>query len=684
MKNNLLIRVTGLIILLSFSIVAFPQEKYTVPETDSLLSKQLSEVVVTANRFGSARLKTPEAIRVLDSRKILRQQLRTSSEALTLTPGVFVQKTNHGGGSPFIRGLTGNQTLLLIDGIRLSNSVVRYGPNQYFNTIDVFSTEKFEVMRGSGSVQYGSDAIGGTIQAFTPVLRYTDKAEWGGTALARAATHGMEQSFHGNIRYSGNKATFRGGITARNFGDLVGGDTTGRQAPTGYSELDFDLKGKVKIANSSELTMLFQRVHQSHVPVYHKVVLENYELNRMDPQQRMLGYIRLNQKINAGILESAVLTASYQQNDETRESRKSRSTLFRSETDRVKTLSLSGEVLLKKGEYWTSNTGFEIYNDYVNSNRIDQDMMSLTRSLKRGLYPDGSSMTSLAFYSLHYLDLDKWSFTAGVRYNSFINRVEDSDLGIVTLKPSALVASVAALWKLSRSSGIFISAGNGFRAPNIDDLGTLGIVDFRYETPNFSLNPEHSFQYQAGYKLQGKKLRGEFYLYRNELYNLIVRNKVPGDTIEGYPVYRKENVERAYIQGIETALEYELISSVVFTGNVTYTFGQNITKNEPVRRIPPMFGRFSAEYNKDSWNLGIEWLVASKQDRLAKGDMEDNRIPAGGTPGWNIFNISAGYSVNKFTIDLSLINLFNEDYRYHGSGVNGTGRSAFLSVSVDL
>lgn len=669
---------------MSISVVAFSQEKGNSRPADTILSKQLSEVVVTANRFGSVRLKTPEAIRVLDTKKIQRQQLRTSPEALTLTPGVFVQKTNHGGGSPFIRGLTGNQTLLLIDGIRLSNSVVRYGPNQYFNTIDVFATEKFEVMRGSGSVQYGSDAIGGTIHAFTPDLWFADEATWGGTTLARVATHGMEQSLHGNIRYSGNNTAFRGGITARNFGNLVGGDTTGRQIPTGYGELDFDVKGKVRLTSSSELTMLFQRVHQSDVPVYHKVALENYEVNRMDPQQRMLGYMRLNQDINAGILESAVFTASFQQSRETRESRKNGASLFRTENDRVKTFSLSGEALLRIGEPWKSNTGFEIYNDLVNSDRIDMNLTSGESAVKRGLYPDGSTMTSFAAYSLHYLDLAKWNFTAGIRYNSYINTVDDSNLGKVTLKPSALVGNVAVLRKIDNSSSLFISAENGFRAPNIDDLGTLGIVDFRYETPNFSLKPEHSFQYQAGYKLKGKSLSGEFYAYRNELYNLIVRNKVPGDTIEGYPVYTKENVERARIQGFETAWEYEVTPSLVFTGNVTYTFGQNLTKNEPARRIPPLFGRISAEYSKDIWNASLEWIGAAKQNRLAQGDEEDNRIPAGGTPGWKVFNLSAGFTVNKFTIDLSLVNLFNEDYRYHGSGVNGTGRSAFLTVAVNL
>lgn len=87
--------------------------------------------------------------------------------------GVFVQKTTHGAGSPFVRGLTGNQTLLLIDDIRLNNSTFRYGPNQYLNTIDAFTLGRAEVLLGSGSVQYGSDALGARFNFLPPPLNLT-------------------------------------------------------------------------------------------------------------------------------------------------------------------------------------------------------------------------------------------------------------------------------------------------------------------------------------------------------------------------------------------------------------------------------------------------------------------------------------------------------------------------------
>ncbi|MCX6254241.1 MAG: TonB-dependent receptor [Bacteroidia bacterium] len=683
-KINLSLKIFGSFFLSSFTGLIAAQEIDSLPGLDSLPSQTLAEVVITANRYGSLQIKTPEAIRVIDSKSIQKFQLRTAPEALLQTPGVFVQKTNHGGGSPFLRGLTGNQTLLLIDGIRLSNATVRYGPNQYFNTIDVFSIEKIEVLRGSGSVQYGSDALGGTIQTFSQELVTAEKPSWGSTLLTRIATQGMEQSLHGGVNYRNKRVAFRAGATWRNFGDLVGGDTTGRQTPTGYRELDFDLKGKILLSPSSDLTMYFQSVHQSDVPVFHKVALENYAVNKMDPQKRELAYLRLNQKLNAGILKSAIFTASFQHNEEGRELLKNGSSILRTENDKVRSFAFSAEAFASDRNGWSANSGLEVYNDLVNSSRTDRDLSTDVAFSKRGLYPDGATMTSIAVFSIHTLDLQDWNLTAGARFNTFINKVKDEAVGMTKLTPSALVGNLAILRKLNKTSNLFISMNTGFRAPNIDDLGTLGIVDFRYETPNFDLKPEHSFQYQIGYKYQDRKLRGEIYIYRNELYNLIVRNKMVGDTIEGYPVYMKENIERAYIQGAETAWDLELNKSWMVSGSMTYTYGQNITRNEPVRRIPPLFGRLAIGYKLKSWWIDLEWQAAGRQDRLAAGDKDDNRIPSGGTPGWNIFNVNAGYTIRFINVDLSLLNLFNRDYRFHGSGVNGYGRSAFLSVIVNI
>ncbi len=105
---------------------------------------------------------------------------------------------------------------------------------------------------------------------------------------------------------------------------------------------------------------------------------------------------------------------------------------------------------------------------------------------------------------------------------------------------------------------------------------------------------------QLGFKYKNEHLQGETYLYRNELRNIIARVKVDTQTVQGYPLYQKENVEKGYIQGIETAWKYTFTEGVNIETGMTYTHGQNLTKNEPMCRIPPLNGRFAVNFNKKS------------------------------------------------------------------------------------
>jgi outer membrane receptor protein involved in Fe transport len=89
-------------------------------------------------------------------------------------------------------------------------------------------------------------------------------------------------------------------------------------------------------------------------------------------------------------------------------------------------------------------------------------------------------------------------------------------------------------------------------------------------------------------------------------------------------------------------------------------------------------------YRVKKWLAAAEWQFGGKQTRLAQGDKEDNRIPAGGTPGWNLLNIYGGYTVGIIQMNAGMQNLFNRDYRTHGSGINGVGRSAWLSISIKI
>ncbi|MEJ7912231.1 MAG: TonB-dependent receptor [Chitinophagaceae bacterium] len=663
------------IFILGFATIA------TARAQDDSASASLTEVVVTAQRMGNSPVWVPYAIKKLDSQYLHQYGPRTTAEALQAVTGVFVQKTNHGGGSAFIRGLTGNQTLILIDGIRLNNATFRYGPNQYLNTIDPYLINSIEVAKGTGSVQYGSDALGGVIQVLTSDPRFAaGNRNWSGSVLLRGMTGSMEKTARGTVSYSSQRAAFTGGLTYRSFGDLIGGDTTGRQTPSGYNEWAFNTKGKLALRNDVTLTLSQQYLEQTNVPVYHKIVLENFEINEFVKQQRSLQYAKLAITGRHHLVNKIELIASYQQSGEERASLKRGSQLYRNEKDEVHTTGVSAEIHSGTGPEWKANSGVEVYHDKVRSFRRDINRQNSTAKNSRGLYPDRAGYNNYSVYSLHHFKRQNWVADAGLRFNTFSISLTDSALGKITLHPAALVWNASLMYVFVQHH-FYGTYSTGYRAPNIDDLGSLGVVDFRFEVPSGNLAPEKSGNAEVGYKFKNDKLRGDLALYQMTLRDLITRTK--GNEIRsGYPVYSKSNIEHARIQGVEAELGWKVIPTVELTANGTYTYGQNTSKGEPLRRIPPLHGRFTGAVRKDGWFAIVELLLAGKQDRLASGDKEDNRIPFGGTPGWRVFNSYAGYEWSCVKLNAGLQNVFNQDYRTHGSGINGVGRSAWLSAAV--
>ena len=645
----------------------------------------LEEVVITAQRKESQPLLVPYNVQKLNRQQLDDFNPRTTPESLMMVNGVFVQKTNQGGGSPFVRGLTGNQVLILVDGIRINNSTFRYGPNQYLNTIDAYTVNKIEVAKGTGSVQYGTDALGGMIQLLTKEPSFsTDKKNWTGKVIGKCMSGDMEKTARGELQFSDKKIAVQAGITYRNFGDLIGGDTTGKQTPSGYKELAADVKMKFLVNQKWQFILAHQTLQQQHVPVYHKIELENFAINEMDKQNRMLNYARLKGESANKFFRQIELTTSWQQSTEGRRSQKNGSTTLRKEEDKINTLGFTVDVLSLVNKWWSANSGFEIYTDKVKSTREDINQSTNVAKQLRGLYPDNSTYKNYSLYSLQHFSFQRFIAEVGGRVNVFNINITDTTLGKVEISPAAFVGNAALLYQLSRQHSVYAAISSGYRAPNIDDMGTLGIVDFRYEVPTSDLEPEKSTHTEVGYKFSNNKLKGCISIYQMQLQNIITRLKVEGQIISGYQVYQKENSEKAKLKGIEAELNWQLISSLSIYGGVSYTHGDNLTKNEPFRRVPPFNARVISTYRKNKFFASAELLLASKQDRLAQGDKDDNRITKGGTPGWEVLNIYTGYKLSKLQLNVGVQNIFNEDYRTHGSGINGIGRSIFFSVTINF
>lgn len=654
---------------------------FQIPIKEDLRS--LPEIeVISASRRNTSNLKLPFASSILSKPSQSENIPRSTPESLSIIPGVFVQKTNHGGGSPFIRGLTGNQTLLLVDGIRVNNSTFRYGPNQYLNTIDPFSIDKIEVLRGSGSVQYGSDAMGGVIQVFTKDPGFSESTNFKGTVNARYGSGNMEKSGSTEFVYSSSKLVFSGILGLKNFGDLVGGDTTGTQSPSGYRESDASVKVRLKLSKKAELTVANQFVQQHDVDVFHKVRLENFKINKMGVQGRNLTYVKLRMEQSSPIFKEINITGSLNSTIEERNSLKNASLISGLERDKVSTSNLSAEIFSVLNKYWTATSGLEYYRDKISSTRSNMNSQSGSITLLRGLYPNNSSYLNTSLYSLHHLELGRFNMEAGLRYNWLKASIFDQDIGQIGVSPSAFVWNAGLNYTL-KDHHVYVALNTGYRAPNIDDMGTLGIVDFRYELPSYSLKPEKSYNSELGYKYASGRMSLGAALYRNKMIDLITRVQTT-QLIDGYKVYKKENTEEALIKGVEGFLEWQVDRNFTAEMFASFNHGQNLSKSEPLRRVPPFNGNISLKYKLTKLYVKGELAWADKQDRLAQGDRDDNRIPLNGTPGWKVLNIYSGYTFGKAHIRLSAQNLFDVDYRTHGSGINAVGRSLWMNVQYNF
>ena len=282
------------LLLIPGMLSAYSQNDDHVQEEPDTTFILIPEIVISAQRIKTDNINRPESISTINNLDTRLGTAMSTPDALDVIPGVWMQQTNLGGGSPFLRGLTGYHTLILIDGIRLNNSTFRSGPNQYLNTIDPLLINHVEVMKGQGSVPYGSDALGGTVQLFSksPDFSVTGN-ELKGSLYGKYMSHRMEMASRFEIEANSNKTAFMAGATIRKLGDIVAGGDLGTLSPTGYPEQALDGTIKHRLNNKQLLTGSVQFHRQEDVPLYHKIENGDYSKYHFDPQQRILSYLRL-------------------------------------------------------------------------------------------------------------------------------------------------------------------------------------------------------------------------------------------------------------------------------------------------------------------------------------------------------------------------------------------------------
>jgi len=673
----------------------------------------LNAVVITATRSQALAFDLPYATESISAQQISRNLYRTMPEALRDLPAVMVQKTSHGQGSPYIRGFTGFHNLLLIDGIRLNNSVFRNGPNQYWNTVDPFTIDRLEVIKGPNSVLYGSDAIGGTINAITKNPDgYSPSGEGFGVAgrgYYRVSTAENSHIGRGEVSFGfDNHTGIRLGLTGKHFGDLIGGDDIGRQPDTGYDEYDADFKAEHFLNPDTRLVVAHQRVRQNNVPRTHKTISAKSfvgttvgnELQRDLDQERQLTYIQLHAENLDGPIDTLRLSLSHQRQSETRHRIRPPSgggpgpNRVDFQGFDVDTLGF-GAQLTSQSSFGLLTYGVEYYHDNVNS--------FSTGNTIQGPVADDATYDLLGVYIQDQFDItDTVGIILGGRFTyarANANAVRDpvtKNQITVTDDWTAFVGSARfVIDVIPEHVNLFGGVSQGFRSPNLSDLTRFDSArtnEFEVAAPG--LNPEHYISYEVGLKARSEAASAQVTYFYTDIQDQILRFPTGNTNGSGEFEVTKANVGDGQVFGVELGAAWVIHPQWTLFGNVAYIEGQvtnfpdstSPIQSQYLSRLMPLTGQVGLRWDAPEGRGWVQTVVvfADDADKLSRRDVGDTqRIPPGGTPGYVVWHIRGGWRVNdQVEITVALENVLDKDYRVHGSGQNEAGRNLIIGTEI--
>lgn len=680
-------------------------------ERQGATNNRAGEIVVTATRVETDPLTTPYTVYGLDGLELTTvRAVRTTPDALQSVPSAMIQKTSHGQGSPFLRGFTGFRTLMLIDGIRLNNSVFRDGPNQYWNTVDPLSLRGIEVVMGPSSVLYGSDAIGGTVNALPLQPPPADGPEWTGRTAYRYSS--AEDSHVGRIQAGGRpdeRTGFVVGLSMKDFGDVTGGKDVGKQSHTGYDEWDLDALVTRKLGDRGTLTLGHQTVRQNDAWRTHRTVYGIEWEGLKHGTDRVLAYDQARDLTWATLaatdvrpfVDAARVTVYRQRQAEDEYRVKEDASAGEKGFDVVTwgaSMQLESETDLGRWVY-----GVEVSRDLVDSysHKLKADG-SVGKEDIQGPVADNATYDTIGVYVqdiVPFMD-SRLRVIPGVRAThnrAEADRVADpvsGDAMTVEGDWNAVVGSLRASLTLDAKERVVLFGGvsQGFRAPNLSDLTRLDIArGTEIETPVSDLDPERFVSLEAGVKVRADRVSAQVACYRTLIDGLIVRAPT-GRTIDDLLEVTKKNAGEGWIQGVEFSGEYRFLSdwslramAAWMDGEIdSYPTSDPEKVRGPMSRMMPPTAEAALRWQPEGARGWAEVAVrgAGDADRLSAEDIRDTqRIPPGGTPGYVVCAVRGGIRVGHDThLTAAIENLSDEDYRIHGSGVNEPGRNLVLAV----
>jgi hemoglobin/transferrin/lactoferrin receptor protein len=634
-------------------------------------SEQLEEIVLSASKGKENRRRIAEQISIISKEEIKKIAPQTSADLLANLPGVKVQKTQSGGGSPVLRGMEANRILLVVDGVRMNNAIYRTGHLQNSITVSPNIIERTEVIFGPSSVIYGSDALGGVIHYFTKTPKVSDIKQVNASIYSRYSSVNNEFTTEGNIEFRNKNWASYTSISHSEFGDIKMGtnrthgfDDWGRvfdystnsntfysptsvvnpnsniQKNTAYKQTDVLQKIAIPLSNKSDLIFNFQYSTSSNIDRFDNLATySGDELKFAEwyygPQNRLLLSSQLKIEPNKKWLQKGTLTAAFQNIEESRVDRRLSSLNRYYSFENLHVFSLNGDffVPLTKTNDRILSYGFEVAHNEVDSKAYGKTLVVQGNSIiglgeefvEQSRYPDGgSTYTSAASYVNYRQDISsKSTLNTGIRFvNTQLNAtwIEDTFITLpdfdISLNNSAVTATIGYVYKPTLDWQFNSVISSGFRSPNIDDIGKVREKSGNVTVPNIYLKPEYAYSFETGLLkyFNNRKFNTGLTLYYTLLDNYITRDFFEinnSSTIiyngEEGNVMANVNKDNAYIVGSTFSFRGDLNSNWGTNGSITYTRGKAYDTNLPLSSIPPLFGDLNVNYRTDRMQVGLNW-----------------------------------------------------------------------------
>ncbi|MGE1176250.1 TonB-dependent receptor domain-containing protein [Pseudomonas sp. BW7P1] len=567
---------------------------------------KLPDLLISANRQVEARNDSSAANTIFTREDIERLQPRSVTDLLQRVPGVQVAQTGGRGSLPgiYIRGTQSAQSLVLVDGQRIGNSTSGDSNLQHLNIEQI---ERVEVLRGSRSVIYGSDAIGGVIQIFT---RRGDEQ---GLQPRMHVGFGSNQTWERSIGLSGGDDKTRFNLGA-SLDETAGIDRTHQSYPSD-SDHDAYRNKSISLSLSHALTDDIE-VGANLLDNRGKSEFDN-SFGRFDPvtfdsvQQQPYSDFAVSSfssYIDARINErwKTRLELGHSENrDKSLDKLSDERTVFNTYRDSVSwqnDLTLDARNSLILGGDW--------YEDRVNSSTaFDED-----------------SRWNRAAFIQHRFQADSFSTELGLR------RDDNQQFGGQNSWSGTLTLPV------NPDNDLLLSYSEGFRAPTFNDL-------YYPDFSNPNLKPETSKSYELQWRSQlSDSSRLEASLYRTDLQDAIIFGSNS----------RPQNVASARINGFEAALKQELLGWQSNLGVAIIDPRDRDTGHTLARRARRTLS-WDLDRQFDRLGLGASWqAVSSSYDDLS------NQQPLGG---YALLGLRSSWALNReIKLDFKVDNLLDKGY----------------------